>query len=304
LGPITGYTHPVYGQAGLEASLDDYLRGLKGNPSSLIWWDHLLYGTPPPGDNVRLSLDLFLQSKTDELLGTHTGAIILMNAQTGEILAIASHPGFDPNKLDEDGSALTSDPASPLLNRATQGQYPLGTILQPLVTAQFKQTKPVDSDLLEFYKKIGLLRLPLLNMPVAPVVEPGTTAEIRMSPLQVILAAAAISNHGKIPSPRIAMAVDTPEQGWVVLPASNQPVEALQPKLADEAASSFITGQKPYWSNVAKASEHDSVISWCISGTLPDWQGSPLVVVVTIEEDNAALAANIGQQILMEASKH
>ena len=54
LGPVTGYTHPVYGQAGLEATLDNYLRGLQGNPSSLIWWDHLLYGTPPPGLDVRL----------------------------------------------------------------------------------------------------------------------------------------------------------------------------------------------------------------------------------------------------------
>ncbi|MCL4825546.1 MAG: FtsW/RodA/SpoVE family cell cycle protein, partial [Anaerolineales bacterium] len=40
--PLTGYTHPVYGQAGMEASLDNYLRGLRGNPSSLIWWNHLL----------------------------------------------------------------------------------------------------------------------------------------------------------------------------------------------------------------------------------------------------------------------
>jgi len=71
LAPITGYTQPVYGQAGLEATLDDYLRGLQGNPPSLIWWDHLLYGTPPPGLDVRLSLSLALQSKADQLLGGH-----------------------------------------------------------------------------------------------------------------------------------------------------------------------------------------------------------------------------------------
>ena len=49
LASITGYTNPVYGQAGLEASLDPYLRGLQGNPASSIWWDHLVYGQPPPG---------------------------------------------------------------------------------------------------------------------------------------------------------------------------------------------------------------------------------------------------------------
>jgi cell division protein FtsW (lipid II flippase) len=57
LAPITGYTHPVFGQAGLEASLDDYLRGLQGNPTSLILSNQLIYGTPPPGLDVRLSLD-------------------------------------------------------------------------------------------------------------------------------------------------------------------------------------------------------------------------------------------------------
>src|SRR5690606_21378296 len=86
LSPIIGYTHPVYGQAGLEAILDNYLRGLQGNPTSLILWEQLLYGTPPAGLDVRLSLDLSLQTKADQLLGIHRGAIILMNAETGEIL--------------------------------------------------------------------------------------------------------------------------------------------------------------------------------------------------------------------------
>src|SRR5688572_8192706 len=76
LAPITGYTHPVFGQAGLEASLDNYLRGLQGNPSSLILWDQLLYGTPPNGLDVRLSIDLSLQAEADKLLGGHHGAIL------------------------------------------------------------------------------------------------------------------------------------------------------------------------------------------------------------------------------------
>ena len=302
LGPITGYIHPVYGQAGLEATLDDYLRGLKGNPSSLIWWDHLLYGTPPPGNDARLSIDLLLQAKTDQLLGTHSGAIVLMNAQTGEILAIASHPTFDPNKLDEDGATLTNDPKAPLLNRATQGQYPLGTILQPLIKTQYGDITPNDSEILAFYKKLGLFQPPEINMPVVLVNEPGTVEAIRVSPLQVVLTAATMSNHGVIPSPRITMAVNTPEQGWVVLSTLNQPIEAVQPEVADETALSLIAGQKPYWGHISRISNDDSVISWFIAGTLPDWQGLPLVVVVALEEDNTTLASNIGSQILIEAS--
>jgi hypothetical protein len=56
LAPVTGYNHPIYGQSGLEASLDEYLRGLRGNPAATIWWNHLLYGMSQRLD-VRLSID-------------------------------------------------------------------------------------------------------------------------------------------------------------------------------------------------------------------------------------------------------
>ena len=163
LAPITGYTHPVYGQAGLEATLDDYLRGLQGNPSSLIWWDHLLYGTPPPGLDVRLSLSLALQSKADQLLGDHAGAIILMNAETGEILAMASHPTYDPNKLGEEGEALAQNPSAPLVNRATQGLYPIGTAMLPLIRAKFGEAQPTDSELNAYYRELGLFQAPAIK---------------------------------------------------------------------------------------------------------------------------------------------
>ena len=133
LGATIGYTHPVYGQAGLEASLDPYLRGLRGNPGLTIWWNHILYGQPPPGLDVRLSLDQELQTAADTLLAQRNGALVLLNAQNGEILAITSSPPFDPNQLDETWSDLIKDPETPLFNRATLGRYPAGTTLAPFM---------------------------------------------------------------------------------------------------------------------------------------------------------------------------
>lgn len=133
LGPVLGYTHPNFGLAGLEASLDNYLRGLQGNPGMTIWWNYLLYGQPPPGLDVRLSIDLHLQRTADELLSGRPGAIVLLNAHSGEILAMSSSPGFDPNHLDENWTELTADAQAPLLNRATLGSYPPGTALGPLM---------------------------------------------------------------------------------------------------------------------------------------------------------------------------
>jgi cell division protein FtsI/penicillin-binding protein 2 len=135
LAATLGYSHPAYGQSGLEASLDPYLRGLRGNPTLSIWWDHLLYGQPPPGLDVRLSIDLDLQKAADDLLDKSAGAAVLLNARTGEILALASHPAFDPNQLEEDWQSLVSDPETPLFNRAVLGSYPIGSALGPFLLA-------------------------------------------------------------------------------------------------------------------------------------------------------------------------
>lgn len=295
LAPITGYTHPVYGQAGLESSLDDYLRGLQGNPASLILWDQLLYGTPPAGLDVRLSIDLTLQAQADQLLGGHHGAIILMNAETGEILVMASHPTYDPNRLDEEGKALSNNQNAPLLNRATQGLYPLGNILLPLIRARFGERTPSDIELQNFYNEIGLYESPAINMPFDIDEE-----RLRFSPLQVTLASASLSNEGIIPSPRIAIAVNTLEQGWVVLPALSESKSINQLEASNEAVLSFVEDQNQFWSHVSQASLNETIVTWYVAGTLPNWQGAPLTLVVVLEENNIPLAEFIGKNLMGE----
>jgi cell division protein FtsW (lipid II flippase) len=295
LAPITGYTHPVYGQAGLESSLDDYLRGLQGNPASLILWNQLLYGAPPAGLDVRLSIDLSLQAPADQLLGGHHGAIILMNAESGEILVMASHPTYNPNKLDEDGEALSNNQNAPLLNRATQGLYPLGNILFPLIRARFGERTPTETELQNFYNEIGLYESPAINMPFDIDEE-----RVRFSPLQIALASSSLSNDGIIPSPRIAIAVNTLEQGWVVLPALSESKSINQLEANNEAVFSFVEGQNQFWSHVSQASLDETIVTWYVAGTLPNWQGAPLTLVVVLEENNIPLAEFIGKNLMGE----
>jgi len=298
LGPIVGYTHPIFGQAGLESSLDDYLRGLQGNPASLIWWDHLLYGTPPPGLDVRLSLELRLQSVADRLLASHSGAVVLMNAHSGEILVMASHPTFDPNQLDEQGPDLSQDPSAPLVNRATQGAYPPGTATTPFLSTL---TQSDEAQQIELFKNLGFFETPQIRMPVIAASPQGDLSKLRLSPLQMAVAASTLSNHGTRPAARIALAVNTPQQGWVVLPALNEPFEAIQPLAADEAAQSLLAVGEPHWEFVGQARQGNSIITWYLAGTLPDWQGTPLTVVVALEESNIYLAKQIGRELLTEA---
>ncbi|MCL4560832.1 MAG: FtsW/RodA/SpoVE family cell cycle protein, partial [Chloroflexi bacterium] len=284
LSPVLGYTQLAYGQAGLEASLDPVLRGLQDNPSSLIWWNALVYSQPPPGLDIRLSLDLNLQKHADALLGSHTGALVLLNAQTGEILAMASHPYFDPNRLDQDWNQLISDPSAPLLNRATQGKYPPGTVLGPFLLAQVEDggsvsalpenqtytiegqriecVRPLSANLgwfdsisagcpgslvalgerlgavqlMSLFTKLGFYSQPAIPLPSAnpspasPIEHVDKAAlgmnNLTVSPLQMALASAALSTDGLRPAPRIVLATNITNQGWMVTPHSAQPTKA------------------------------------------------------------------------------
>lgn len=133
LTPVIGYTSAIYNQTGLEASLFPYLRGQEGISAWDVLRQDLLYNQPLPGLNVRLTLDLNMQQVADDLLGESAGAIVVMDAESGEILTMASHPQFDADQIDEDWNALISDEAAPLLNRATQGRYPAGNALLPFI---------------------------------------------------------------------------------------------------------------------------------------------------------------------------
>jgi peptidoglycan glycosyltransferase len=95
LAHVVGYYSLRHGVGGVEAARDAYLRGE----------------------------------------ANRTGAIVLLDAQRGQVLALVSHPSFDPNRLDEDWEALREAPGRPLFNRATQGLYPPGATLNLVIMA-------------------------------------------------------------------------------------------------------------------------------------------------------------------------
>jgi cell division protein FtsW (lipid II flippase) len=362
LGPLVGYTDPAYGQAGLEASLDPYLRGLQGYPTLTTWWEHLLYGQPPPGLNVRLSIDLDLQKEADQLLAGHKGALVLLNADTGEVLAISSSPTFDANTLAVDWESLVSDPNSPLYDRATMGLYPPGNILGAFIlaagqqspSAQYWGSNFVDCSLtprgntwaeiiaagcseplrqlvnsadnqaiLNLLDELGLFNSPTFPVETLSSTRPETISDmvayingikpdastgavLKVSPLQMALATASLSNGGLRPEPRLAMAVDTPQTGWVMLPEMIQPQQALRTESANAVSQALAIGDSPIWQVVSTIREigvndlkANSGYSWYLGGTLPDWQGASLVVAVALEEASPKGLEEIGRQLLL-----
>ncbi len=132
-GPAVGYYSLRHGTAGIEAGLDGVLRG-EGLSFGQDWRRQLLH-EPQQGRGVRLTLLAPAQEMTDHLLGARSGAVILLSLPDAAIRAMVSHPAYDPNEIDAQFERLTADPDAALLNRATQGQYQPGLMLQPLLVA-------------------------------------------------------------------------------------------------------------------------------------------------------------------------
>jgi penicillin-binding protein 2 len=135
----------VVGKASLEKAWDVELRGLAGEQQvevdALGRRVRVLDETPDvPGDTLTLTIDRDLQQVAEEALGERNGAIVALDPRNGEVLAMVSHPSYDPNIFArglrrEESRALMQDPAKPLINRAVQGQFAPGSTFKVAVAA-------------------------------------------------------------------------------------------------------------------------------------------------------------------------
>ena len=134
LAATVGYWSPTRGAGGVELARDLDLRG-QGRLASLDALTRRLLHYPVVGDDIVLTIDLRLQKIADQALGTRNGAVVLLNAHTGAVLAMASHPYIDPNRLDADWARISADAARPLINRVTQGLYTPGSTFKTVTLA-------------------------------------------------------------------------------------------------------------------------------------------------------------------------
>ncbi len=137
LSPAVGYYSLRFGTSGIEESLDSVLRGeLQPDADRLI--DQLLH-QPAAGQDVRLTLDAPAQSNANNLMEGQPGALVLLEIIPGTsppevvVRAMTSVPGYDPADLNNTFDALSSDANAPLFNRAAQGLYQPGLVLQPFL---------------------------------------------------------------------------------------------------------------------------------------------------------------------------
>ena len=184
-----GYTlTDTIGRAGMERALEDYLRGIDGirvveadsRTGQLV--TEYMVEEPQPGKNCYLTISLPLQERTEQALAetienirikgeaskegdgadVEGGAAIVMDVNTGEILAMASYPTYDLSRFWEDYTANSTNPLSPFLNRTIQSTYSPGSTFKMCTSLAALEegvitprTEIVDKGAYERYADVG-----------------------------------------------------------------------------------------------------------------------------------------------------
>ncbi|MGA2249853.1 penicillin-binding protein 2 [Terracidiphilus sp.] len=135
----------VVGKAGVEATYDQILRGEDGSRDVIVdshgrEMGYLRTQHSTPGEDLKLTIDLDIQRAAELALGAANGAVVVMDPRNGEILALVSHPSFDPNAFAvkikrDDWNKLITDPRHPLMNKAIQDQLAPGSTFKIIMSA-------------------------------------------------------------------------------------------------------------------------------------------------------------------------
>ena len=146
----------VVGKSGIEGEYNQILSGRdgmrrvvvnsRGQEMGLLTTINAL-----PGNDLRLTLDLDLQMVAEASLGDRAGAVVAIDPRSGEVLAMVSHPSFDPNnfakRIDpKEWEQLTTDPLKPLMNKAIQAQLAPGSVFKIVTAAAALETGTVKPD--------------------------------------------------------------------------------------------------------------------------------------------------------------
>ncbi len=150
---VTGYFSYTYGAGGgLEGSEGELL---SGSADELFYRrvTDLLTGRQQAGASVRLTINAKAQEAADKALGNQRGAVVALDPKTGAILAMVSHPQYDPNQLSQHDQAavikawttINADPTRPMVNRAISGNlYPPGSVFKIVTASAALEGKVVD----------------------------------------------------------------------------------------------------------------------------------------------------------------
>lgn len=263
---VVGYASFRYGFSGVEAAADSVLSGVDSQDNVESWWRHDILGEPQIGRDVQLTLDLTWQRAAFNTLANRPGAIVVVEAATGDIVAMASAPSFDPAQLDADFEAFNTETQGPLINRATGALYPADGVIA-LFPSPLDLPSPIE-----------------LPIPVRPA--DGR----KVSPLQIALLTAALGNNGEMPAPRLIAAIcGAGESECTPAPPLGHPIAIIPPDIAERlrARMNFKTTEPAGFDN--------RTVGWFI-GLSAD---GTKAICILLENSTGEEAAKAGADLLL-----
>ncbi len=392
---ITGYNTLNQGNTGIEGAMNSELTGT-ANSQFFQQFEAMITGQDPQGSTVELTIDAEAQQAAVAALGDQEGAAVALDPETGDILALASSPSFDPNQLamhdtqqvQDNYAVLNDDESDPLYNRAIAGDlYFPGSVFKLVVAAAALESG--DYTLNSKFDNPSTLTLPgtetqirnasrstcgpgdettiataiilscnipfaelgqelgwdaiskqaqamgygqALNIPMTvtpseyPAVENDAQLmlsafgqqDVRVTPLQVAMTTAAISNGGTLMQPNLIDQVIAPDLSVISDPEPVEQSDALSDDVAQDLHDVMIRGvQEGLASNAAidgvtvggktgtaENGEDDEPYNLWFTGFGETDEQSVAVAVVVVPDANVAantsnvVAAPIGRKII------
>ena len=146
----------IVGKMGLERQYNEQLMGTDGMRRVIVnsvgrEVGRLEQTDAIPGKPIQLTIDYDLQAIAEKAIAGKRGAVVALNPQTGEVLAMASQPSYDPNDFaisisKDEWLQLNTDPEHPLIDRAIQAQLAPGSMFKIFMTAAMLESKAVPED--------------------------------------------------------------------------------------------------------------------------------------------------------------
>jgi penicillin-binding protein 2 len=147
----------MVGKTGIEKQYESLLAGTKGRALEIVdsWGRHMgemARWEPVKGQDIHLAVDFDLQILAEKLLNHREGAVVMMRPASGEVLAMASYPNFDPNRFinrftPEEWMELIESRSYPLENRAIRGLYSPGSLLKPVLGLAALDSELIDPNI-------------------------------------------------------------------------------------------------------------------------------------------------------------
>jgi penicillin-binding protein A len=300
----------------LQKIADEKMIGLTGGVILMnsVSGEILVMSTSPTfnSNEIDTKWQEYLNSKDSPLLNRVTqGQYPPGSATGGLILSRLLASGVDINS--KINTSLLNDPkfsldcAIPVSDDPTWGELVRSGCVEALSTLS---SNLAASTMIGLYKEFGLFNKPDLPLEVADT-KPLTTisnyqdlfsgsTNFLVSPLQMAIAYASLSNKDQIIAPKLAISYFSPTGEWILLQGYQPAIQlndVQNAKVTDLLTSNYFPG----WRVVSTSVTTTGNINWFIAGTLPDWNGTPLTLVVAIENSSAARAKEIGESIFNTA---